>query len=264
MARIEFTDVTKTYPRQQGQRWIRNLFRRTEASGRFKALDKVSFSISEGDSYAIIGRNGAGKSTLLYLIAGLLAADSGSIVVEGGVSPMFDLGAGFHPDLTGRENLMINAALTGLSRREAKDRIGEMIEFSGLGRFIDQTLRTYSTGMILRLSFSVSTAANRDILLIDEILGVGDAAFQEKCAERISELRKKGTIFVCVSHGPMIAKLCEKAIWLERGVIRKIGRIDRVLAAYQASMDGNSDIVRLEPELADADVEPPSKIRRIG
>jgi ABC-type polysaccharide/polyol phosphate transport system ATPase subunit len=105
---------------------------------------------------------------------------------------------------------------------------------------------------------------NREILLIDEVLGVGDAAFQEKCAERISELRKAGRIFVCVSHGPMIGKLCEKAIWLERGVVRKIGRIDRVLAAYQASIDGNSDIERPEPELSDFDAEPPARIRRVG
>jgi lipopolysaccharide transport system ATP-binding protein len=266
MARIVFNNVTKTYPRQRGQRWIRSLFERRQAepSGKFKALDKVSFSMSEGDSYAVIGRNGAGKSTLLYLIAGILSAESGSIEVEGGVSPMFDLGTGFHPDLTGRENLMVNAALLGLSRREAKDRIGEMIEFSGLGRFVDEPLRTYSTGMVLRLSFSVSTAANREILLIDEILGVGDVAFQEKCAERISELRKAGRIFVCVSHGPLVAKLCEKAIWLENGVVQKIGRIDRVMAAYQASLDGNSDIVRPDPELPDFDAEQPTKIRRIS
>src|ERR1035441_2211407 len=137
MARIVFTSVTKTYPRQRGQRWIRNLFgrRQAESSGRFKALDEVSFSMAEGDSYALIGRNGAGKSTVLYLMAGILTADSGSIEVEGGVSPMFDLGTGFHPDLTGRENLMVNAALLGLSRREAKERIGDMIEFSGFGRF---------------------------------------------------------------------------------------------------------------------------------
>jgi lipopolysaccharide transport system ATP-binding protein len=261
MARIVFSSVTKTYPRQRGQRWLRSMFgrRQPESSGRFKALDKISFSMSEGDSYAVIGRNGAGKSTLLYLMAGILGAESGSIEVEGGVSPMFDLGTGFHPDLSGRENILVNAALLGLSRREAKDRMGEMIEFSGLGPFIDKPLRTYSTGMILRLSFSVASAVDREILLIDEILGVGDAAFQEKCAERISELRKAGRIFVCVSHGPMIGKLCEKAIWLENGVVQKIGRIDRVMAAYEASLDGNSDIVRPEPELSEFDVELPRR-----
>lgn len=263
MARIEFSNVTKTYPRERGQRWIRNLFKRSpvEAPARFKALDNLSFSMTEGDSYALIGRNGAGKSTALHLMAGLLAADSGSIEVEGGVSTMFDLGTGFHPDLTGRENLMVNAALLGLSRKEAKDRTAEMIEFSGIGPFIDQPLRTYSTGMVLRLSFSVATAANREILLIDEILGVGDAAFQEKCAERISELRRAGSIFVCVSHDPEIDMLCEKGIWLEQGAIRKIGRVDRVLEAYRASLDGNADIVRPEPELPDFDQEAPVDIR---
>ncbi len=264
MAKIVFTNVTKTYPRQRGQKWLRNWLARraNEPSERFTALDSVSFSIAEGESYAIIGRNGAGKSTVMHLMAGILAADSGSIEVEGGVSPMFDLGAGFHHDLTGRENLMVNAALLGLSRREAKERIGDMIEFSGLGSFVDQPLRTYSTGMILRLSFSVATAVNRDILLIDEVLGVGDAAFQEKCAERIQEMRKAGKILVCVSHGATIGKLCEKAIWLENGVVQRIGRIDRVLAAYQASLEGSSDMIRSEVEVPELSVEPVTSIRR--
>src|SRR5262249_32551339 len=157
--------------------WLRRLGRENGAAkSRITALDGVSFSMFEGDSYALIGRNGAGKSTILNLIAGLLAPDKGSIQIVGRISPMLDLGAGFHPDLTGRENLLVNAALLGLSRREAVSRVGEMIEFSGIGNFIDQPLRTYSTGMIMRLSFSVATSVNPDILLIDEVIAVGDVA----------------------------------------------------------------------------------------
>ena len=237
MTRIRFENVTKTYPCVRGQNWLRNIFRAGDgARRRKKVLEDVSFTMREGDSYALVGRNGAGKSTLLGVIAGLLPYDSGQIEVAGGVAPMLDLGAGFHADLTGRENLMVNAALLGLTRREALDRMGEMIEFSELEEVIDQPLRTYSTGMVMRLSFSVATAVNRDILLIDELLAVGDAAFQAKCIDRIHGMKSEGKIFVCVSHAESLGQLCEKAIWLENGIVRQIGRYEAVMTDYLSSL----------------------------
>lgn len=248
MTRIRFENVTKTYPCVRGQNWLRNIFQAGAAvRGRKKVLEDVSFSMREGDSYALVGRNGAGKSTLLAVIAGLLPYDSGNVEIAGGVAPMLDLGAGFHPDLTGRENLMVNSALLGLTRRQACDRMDEMIEFSELEYVIDEPLRTYSTGMVLRLSFSVATAVNRDILLIDELLAVGDAAFQAKCIERIHGMKRDGKIFVCVSHAESLGELCDKAIWLENGLVRRIGRYDAVMTDY---LDSLQCLAPLDPAIA--------------
>jgi ABC-type polysaccharide/polyol phosphate transport system ATPase subunit len=236
MAAIIFKGVTKSFLRKGRQMLLRSFLtqlRELQTEQRLTALRDVSFELHEGDSVAIIGRNGAGKSTLLSLIAGLSRPDSGSITVEGRLAALLDLGAGFHPDLTGRENLFVNSALFGLNRREVYERYERIVEFSGLGEFVNQPLRTYSSGMIMRLAFSVAVHVDPEIILIDEVLAVGDANFQEKCIQEIERLKHSGSLFVCVSHGTtVLRKLCSKAIWLEHGSLVQQGDIDDVLIAY--------------------------------
>ena len=201
---------------------------------RLVALQNLSFRLHDGDSIAIVGRNGAGKSTLLNLIAGLSQPDSGTIKVEGRLAALLDLAAGFHPDLTGRENLFVNAALLGLRRKEAEQRYEHIVEFSGLGDFIDQPLRTYSSGMVVRLGFAVAVNVDPDIFIIDEVLAVGDVNFQEKCFAEIQKLKDSGTLFVCASHAPAVLRqICKKAVWLEQGKLMMSGTIDEVLGAYR-------------------------------
>lgn len=244
MSGIIFKNVSKTYRRKPGQTWLKN-YLQSVAKGTnkpFQAVRDVSFSVKDGESIALIGRNGAGKSTVLNLMAGLLVPNAGSVQVTGRVAALLDLGAGFHVDLTGLENLTINAALMGFSKSEVRRQTHSIIEFSGLGDFIDQPIRTYSSGMTMRLAFSVAACVDPDILIIDEVLGVGDAAFQAKCIERIRQLKEKGKIFFCVSHGMAIDQLCEKAIWLEQGVVRKLGFTVEVMRAYAASLTENVEI----------------------
>lgn len=208
-------------------------------SERLVAVRKVSFDLADGESVALVGRNGAGKSTLLSLIAGLSEPDSGRILVEGRIAALLDLGAGFHPDLTGRENLFVNAALLGLSRKEARRRFDAIVEFSGLGDFIDQPLRTYSSGMSMRLGFAVAVNVDPEILIVDEMLAVGDANFQEKCFAEIKRLKDSGTLFVCASHATeALSRMCKKALWLEQGELVMTGNIDEVLHAYEHDAHG--------------------------
>ena len=249
MSRILFSCVTKSYPRKPGQKWLRHHIGDIARgdNNKFVALRDVSFTLNDGQSVALVGRNGAGKSTILNLIAGLLTPDSGTIEVDGRVAPLLDLGAGFHGDLTGRENLSSCSALMGMSRNEVQSKTGSIIEFSGLGDFIDQPLRTYSSGMTMRLAFSIAIAIEPDIVLIDEVLSVGDAAFQARCFESICDLRTRGKIFLCVSHSMAIDQLCESAIWIEEGVVKKTGAFAQVVAAYSADLSGASiDIHREE------------------
>jgi len=238
MASIVFHAVTKSFMRNSRQTLLRSLFlgqiRDSNKQERFIALNNVSFDLRDGESVAIVGRNGAGKSTLLNLIAGLSEPDSGTIEVKGRVAALLDLGAGFHPDLTGRENLFVNAALNGLRRKEAEQRYDSIVEFSGLGDFIDQPLRTYSSGMYVRLGFAVAVNVDPDIFIIDEVLAVGDGNFQEKCFAKIRQLKESGTLFVCASHAPLVLRqICKKALWLEQGELVMGGAIDEVLGAYR-------------------------------
>ncbi len=236
MAAIIFKGVTKSFSRTGRQMLLRSFLtqlRERQTEQRLMALKDISFELHEGDSVAIVGRNGAGKSTLLSLIAGLSRPDSGTIIVEGRLAALLDLGAGFHPDLTGRENLFINSALFGLSRHEVYERYDRIVEFSGLGEFVNQPLRTYSSGMIVRLAFSVAVHVDPEIILIDEVLAVGDANFQEKCIQEIERLKHSGSLFICVSHGTAVLRqLCKKAIWLEHGSLVQKGDINEVLRAY--------------------------------
>lgn len=236
MPTIEFRNVDKYFPRHRGQMLMRNRIAGLltgRGKGRFYALKDVSFEVQRGESMAVMGSNGAGKSTLLGLMAGLAAPNAGEVIVGGRIAALLELGSGFHYDLTGAENVRLNAALLGLKRKETERRFGEIVEFSGIGEFIDEPLRTYSSGMIMRLAFSVSMNIDPDILLIDEILAVGDQAFQTKCIERLHEFRSRGKTMICVSHSvAMLRALCDRAIWLHHGQLMMAGVVDEVAEAY--------------------------------
>lgn len=238
MKAVAFHNVTKTFPRHSGQQLIqqhlKNAFWRGHAGDLFYALRDVSFEVANGEGLAVIGSNGAGKSTLLGLTAGLAKPASGSVEVNGRVAALLELGSGFHPDLTGKENVFLNAALVGLTERQAREQFESIVEFSGVGEFIDEPLRTYSSGMVVRLAFSVAVNLDPDILIIDEVLAVGDAAFQAKCFDRILELRRAGKTFICVSHSrAMLEGVCDRAIWLDHGRVLRTGTLADVYNAYE-------------------------------
>jgi lipopolysaccharide transport system ATP-binding protein len=198
------------------------------------AVNDVSFAVGRGETFGILGRNGAGKSTLLGLIGGILRPSSGRISIEGRICPLLELGAGFVSDLTGRENILLNGILLGLRRRQVVERTEEIIEFSGLRRAIDHSLKTYSSGMQMRLGFSIAVHAEPDILLVDEVLAVGDAEFQEQCLARIAKLRADGVTIVFVSHDlATIDAICDRAAWLDQGRLIACGEPKTVVAEYQ-------------------------------
>ena len=235
MSVIEFHNVSKKFHRHAGQMLLRNHLTRfftRQKEDPFFALKHVSFSVERGESLAVIGSNGAGKSTLLGLAAGVSQPDEGGVTVIGQVAALLELGSGFHPDLTGRENVRLNAALLGLSRRQTAEAFERIVEFSGIREFIDEPLRTYSTGMTMRLAFSVAIMKDPEILLIDEILAVGDAAFQTKCIEKVHEFRNAGKTLLCVSHSNMIRQLCDRAIWLDHGELILSCAVADVAEAY--------------------------------
>jgi ABC-type polysaccharide/polyol phosphate transport system ATPase subunit len=238
---IEFRGVWKSFARHAGQILIRDRLMQMLRSGRpekFHALRDISFAIHHGESVAVIGHNGAGKSTLLNLATSLCQADQGQVLVHGRVAALLDLGAGFHPDLTGAENVRTNAALLGLSRSEVRARFDEMVAFAEIGDFIDEPLRTYSSGMVMRLAFSVAVSVDPDILIIDEVLGVGDMAFFAKCQERIMQFRHAGKTILCVSHSTATLKdLCNRAIWLDHGRLVDDGPLSPVVDAYKVAMN---------------------------
>lgn len=236
MALIEFHHVSKTFARAGSRMLLRDylgvLFRRRRRDP-FYALRDVSLSVNRGEGLAVIGPNGAGKSTLLGLVAGLSQPNEGRVEVNGRVAALLELGAGFHPDLTGRENIWLNASLLGLTRRQTEAALDPIIEFSGVEDFIDEPLRTFSSGMMMRLAFSVAVHCDPEILLVDEVLVVGDQAFQAKCFEKVYSLRRQGKTLLCVSHArTMVMALCERAIWLEHGRVIMDGRPAEVLDAY--------------------------------
>lgn len=196
-------------------------------------LNGISFDILQGESVAIIGGNGCGKSTTLKLLSQIMQPDSGSIRVSGRIACLIELGAGFHPDMTGRENIYINASIFGFSRKEIDEKISDIIEFSELGQAVDMPVRTYSSGMYMRLAFSVAINVSADILLVDEILAVGDAHFQSKCIKRILDLKHHGVSIVLVSHSMQQVKMiCDKTLWLDCGKVRDFGETDLICKEY--------------------------------
>lgn len=196
-------------------------------------LDNISLNIKKGETVALIGVNGCGKSTLLKMMTKIMYPTKGEIKTKGKITSLLELGAGFHPDFTGRENIYFNASIFGLSEKEIDKRIDEIISFSELGELIDSPVRTYSSGQYMRLAFSIAINVDAEILLIDEILAVGDQHFQDKCFEKLTELKTSDTTIVIVSHSlSSLRNLCDRGIWIHEGKIRKDGKIDEVIDEY--------------------------------
>jgi len=236
MSVVAFHNVSKTFARHTGHMLLRQHLSRLFRHGKeqpFYALKNVSFRVERGESLAVVGPNGAGKSTLLSLVAGLSRPDEGTVEVNGQMAALLELGSGFHPYLTGRENVRLNAALLGISRKRTDELFESIVDFSGIADFIDEPLWTYSSGMVVRLAFSVAINMDPKILLIDEVLVVGDAAFQAKCFEKVREFRRAGKTLLCVSHAnPMVRALCDQAIWLDHGELIMRGTVAEVTEAY--------------------------------
>ena len=200
----------------------------------FWALRDVSFSVHPGEVLGIIGHNGAGKSTVLKVISGILKPTSGSVSVHGNIVPMLELGSGFDFDLTGRENIFLNGAILGYSRKFLNEKYDDIVAFSELGEFIEMPLRNYSSGMLMRLAFSIATVVNPEILIVDEILAVGDESFQRKSRQRMMELMSGGTTVLFVYHSlEQIREMCDRVLWLDHGQVKMIGEAQEVCDAYQ-------------------------------
>jgi ABC-type polysaccharide/polyol phosphate transport system, ATPase component len=203
---------------------------------KFVALEDINITIKKGEIVGLLGLNGAGKSTLLKVISGIIKPTSGEVKLNGKMAPLIELGAGFDPELTGRENIFLNGSLLGFSKKELKDKIEDIIDFSELKEFIDVPLKNYSSGMYARLGFSIATIYEPEILIIDEVLSVGDFHFQEKSLNKIMEMIEKGTTVLFVSHDiEQVEKLCKKVIWLEKGKVKVIGDAKKICKEYSKS-----------------------------
>ena len=237
---IEIKDVTKSFKIPKEKRdtikgHLFNFFKRNKYN-RFDALKGINLNIKEGDSFGFIGRNGGGKSTLLKIIASIYLPDAGEINVYGKIVPFLELGVGFHPELTGRENIFLNGTILGMKKSYISSKFDEIVKFAEIKEFIDMPLKNYSSGMSVRLGFSVAIQANADIYLIDEVLAVGDLGFQKKCMDKFEELRKKKKTILFVSHNmSQVEEICDKAILLERGEIISRGDKDKVIEDYYKS-----------------------------
>ncbi len=236
---ISFQNVYKSYPLYGHIRGIKNFlfdFPRSLKSMKdesFEALQDISFEVYEGENFGIIGHNGAGKSTTLGLIAGVLRPNRGIVEVRRRVSPLLSLGAGFHPELTGRENIELNGVLMGLTRREIRLKMDEIIEFSEIGDFINRPVRVYSSGMMARIGFSVVAHLDPEILLIDEVLGVGDIRFQKKCLDKMMTFKESGVTMLLVTHSvASIVNICDRALWIEDHRVQMAGDPIEVVDAY--------------------------------
>ncbi len=241
---LEVDNVTKTF-RIHRER-ANSLKQRIAAKGRnrfdeFVALQDVSFDVEEGEVFGVIGHNGSGKSTLLKCMAGILQPNQGSVRVHRKMSALLELGAGFHPELSGRENVFLNAAILGMNRRDIATRFDEIVEFSGLERFIDQPVKTYSSGMYVRLAFSVAINVDPRLLIVDEVLAVGDVTFQKRCLEKFVEFRNDGRTIVLVTHDlASVRNMCDRAIWLKQGLVSGEGDPKTLVEAYTDSMLGSA------------------------
>ena len=235
------------------------LFKKRRSFEERTVLRDISFRVSKGEAVGLIGHNGCGKSTLLKMLSRIMYPDSGTVEMNGRVSALIELGAGFHPDLSGRENIYTNAAIFGLTKKEIDARLQSIIDFSELGQFIDNPVRTYSSGMYMRLAFSVAVNVSADILLIDEILAVGDVSFQNKCFNKLMEIKGSGVTIVIVSHSlGQIEQICDKCIWLHNGTVRAQGvpkEIDMEYLEYMTA--GSGELGRAVPQSSPA--APPAR-----
>jgi lipopolysaccharide transport system ATP-binding protein len=240
---IEFANVSKRFVLHKDRRGsfrqqLVGLFRPRTQGEDFWALHDVSFSVGQGESLGLVGHNGAGKSTALKLMTRILEPSSGTVRLRGRVAALLELGSGFHPDLSGRENVFLNGSLMGFSRRDMQARLEEIVEFAEISDFIDMEVKHYSSGMYTRLAFAVATAVDPDILITDEVLAVGDEAFQRKCMERIYRFRQQGKTIIFVSHAlDTVRLLCDQAVWLDHGRARVVGRSGAVIDAYLADVN---------------------------
>jgi ABC-2 type transport system ATP-binding protein len=226
---------------------IRQITRRTVKYNEFWALRNVSLQVRRGDAVALVGRNGAGKSTLLKVIARVQRPTAGRVWVRGQMAPIIELGAGFHHELTGRENIYLNGAMLGFSRAQMEKKVDSIIEFSELANFIDSPLRTYSSGMQARLGFAVAAEADPDVLIIDEVLSVGDEAFQKKCVDRMLSFRKRGVTILYVTHAlDAVHDLCDYAAWIDGGRLRYFGDSRRVVAMFRDSLEHDADLAETQ------------------
>jgi lipopolysaccharide transport system ATP-binding protein len=203
------------------------------------ALNGMTFTVMKGESFGIIGRNGSGKTTILKLIAGIYRPDSGRIKVNGRISALIELGAGFHPDFTGRENIIVNGMILGLTKEEIKRKFDDIVSFAEIGEFIDMPVRTYSSGMYMRLAFSIAVNVDPDIFLIDEVLAVGDEGFVKKCLSKMEEFKRAGKTMILVSHDlSMVERFCSRVLWIENGKPVLIGEPSLVVNEYRKSFQG--------------------------
>ena len=259
MNAIEVRGVRKTYRRYSRRRQFATL-KSALLSGRvltdlrpdetFDALNGVSFTVTAGQTFGIVGRNGSGKSTMLKLIAGIGRPTDGTVVVKGRVSALIELGAGFHPEISGRENVYINGMMLGLTKREIAARFDEIVAFAELEDFIDAPVKTYSSGMYMRLGFAVAIHVDPDVLLVDEVLAVGDEAFTHKCLDKFAEFRRRGRTVLLVTHAlDLVTRFCDEALWLDSGVARMQGDPKRVVDAYLLDVAGveNEAMAAAEP-----------------
>jgi len=237
---VEFQGVSKSYAiyDQPGDRLKELLsFHRIKAHKDFWALHDVSFQVKRGETFCIVGENGSGKSTLLQIVAGILRPTSGTAAIHGRVSALLELGAGFNPEFSGRDNVYLNGAILGLSKRQLDERFDEIASFAEIGEFLDQPVKTYSSGMVVRLAFAVAINVDPEVLLVDEALAVGDIYFRQRCMRKVHELRARGVTILFVSHAVSDVKaLGDRVLWLDRGRVRELGEPDRVIAKYLAAM----------------------------
>src|SRR5213595_1040829 len=257
MTAIELVGVSKIYRRYGGRQFStlksallqRSIVRNLQPSETFPALTDVSFSVTKGSTYGVMGRNGSGKSTALKLVAGITKPTSGRVTVEGRISALIELGAGFHPEISGRENVFINGIMLGLTKREIQDRFDEIVDFAELTEFIDAPVKTYSSGMYIRLGFAVAIHVNPDVLLVDEVLAVGDEGFTHKCLDKFAEFKRRNKTILLVTHSlGLVERFCDEALWLDRGHKRGLGDPKRVIGAYMTDIEQGE-----EKELASGD-----------
>jgi len=246
MVAIDASNVTKVYRRFSGRRQFATLksallrgtvLRDLHPAGTFAAVRNVSFKVPQGATYGIIGRNGSGKSTMLKLVAGITKPTEGTVTVKGRLSALIELGAGFHPEISGRENVFINGIMLGLTKREIARRFDEIVEFAELRDFIDAPVKTYSSGMYVRLGFAVAINVDPDVLLVDEVLAVGDEAFTHKCLDKFAEFRRRGKTILLVTHSlNLVERFCDDVLWLDGGTARGEGDPRRVVSEYIADV----------------------------
>jgi ABC-type polysaccharide/polyol phosphate transport system ATPase subunit len=243
---IELTNVSKIYRRYSRRQFStlksallqRSLLKDLRPNEVFPALDDVSFSVRRGATYGVIGKNGSGKSTALKLVAGLTKPSSGTVRVEGRISALIELGAGFHPEISGRENVFINGIMLGLSKREVQERFDDIVDFAELREFIDAPVKTYSSGMYMRLGFAVAIHVDPDVLLVDEMLAVGDEGFTHKCLDKFGEFRRRGKTILLVTHTlGLVERFCDEALWLDGGHAITHGDPKRVVDAYLTNVE---------------------------